>query len=356
MAASTETVENNEEENQENNLTINVSNEPQTPTEEFEASPRSFVASDSELNDRENNTAKTNTTKLQSTSTNLSTNLTTSLSHHDRGKTVTNVQKIFQKGEQPKTDKYEIWAWYCYDFANSPFAGVVMALLVPLLLTDLAEQYGCSKTKYGCDINANDILTNKQVQVYVGLWELKATSYAAAMVGLASLIQAFMYLFVGPLADYGRYRTLLFRITSIGTGICTCFYIFFGDKILWQFVGWWTVIATILLGLSIIFYNSWLPMLVETHPDIIDACKNNIPKDELKIMVEQKTDHLAIVGFSWGYCAGIIVLLICLIILLMEPSSYIYDNENLYGSINGKENIFINKKFDTFNELYAKKK
>ena len=34
---------------------------------------------------------------------------------HDRGQTIFSVTKIFEKGEQPKTDKYEIWAWYLYD-------------------------------------------------------------------------------------------------------------------------------------------------------------------------------------------------------------------------------------------------
>lgn len=34
---------------------------------------------------------------------------------HDRGKTIFSVTKIIEEGEQPKTDKYEIWAWYCYD-------------------------------------------------------------------------------------------------------------------------------------------------------------------------------------------------------------------------------------------------
>ena len=34
---------------------------------------------------------------------------------HDRAKTILNITKIFEKGEQPKTDKYEVWAWYCYD-------------------------------------------------------------------------------------------------------------------------------------------------------------------------------------------------------------------------------------------------
>ncbi len=112
------TAENNQEyQDDENppNLTVNISNVPQSDVDE--ASPRSFVASDSELNDERKENI--NETQLKSTSqiqtTNLTTKLTTSLSHHDRGKTVTNVQKIYQKGEQPKTDKYEIWAWYCYD-------------------------------------------------------------------------------------------------------------------------------------------------------------------------------------------------------------------------------------------------
>ena len=34
---------------------------------------------------------------------------------HNRAKTMDAVTSMFEKGEQPPTDKYEIWAWYLYD-------------------------------------------------------------------------------------------------------------------------------------------------------------------------------------------------------------------------------------------------
>eukprot|EP01084_Bolivina_argentea_P160467 279435_1 len=273
---------------------------------------------------------------------------TTSLSSHDRGKTVAAVTKIFKDHEQPQTDKHEIWAWYCYDWANSPFSGVVMALLLPLLLSDLAEEYACSKTTYGCDINARDIVSGEVVQVNVMGWESKATSYAAFMIGLASLIQAIIYLFVGPLADYGGYRTLLFRVTAISSGIFMCFYIFWGDKSLWQFAGWWCIITSIVYGLSIIFYNSWLPIIVETHPDVINACAEGVSKDKLKRIIEYKTDKLTLVGFAWGYIGGMVVLIFALGILLVEPYSYIEGDE--YGSTKA----FMDSTKDSFSEEWAR--
>ena len=244
--------------------------------------------------------------------------------------------------------------------ANSPFGGVVAALLLPLLLTDLAEEYGCGKTAFGCDINANDLETGEIIQVHVGVWELKATSYAAAMIGISSLVQAIAYLWVGPLADYSNYKTSLFRITAFATGTAVCCYILFGDASLWQVAGWWSVITMVLYGLSIIFYNSWLPILVETHPDVVAACKadkdhkagstqNGTNDDALKQLIAQKTDHLALVGFSWGYIAGIVVMITCLVILVLEPAAYTANDAV------GSSDILQSGTNTAFSELWARK-
>eukprot|EP00485_Elphidium_margaritaceum_P010164 CAMPEP_0202700182 /NCGR_PEP_ID=MMETSP1385-20130828/13383_1 /ASSEMBLY_ACC=CAM_ASM_000861 /TAXON_ID=933848 /ORGANISM="Elphidium margaritaceum" /LENGTH=834 /DNA_ID=CAMNT_0049357313 /DNA_START=28 /DNA_END=2532 /DNA_ORIENTATION=- len=281
----------------------------------------------------------------------LSSPVTAETLKHHRADTMALVTNIIACGEQPKTDKSEIWAWYLYDAANSPFAGVMVALLVPLLLSDLAEQYGCSQTRYGCDIYAADIENGEVVQVPF-IWELKATSYSAAMLGVASLFQAFVYLFIGPLADFAGYRTLLFRSTAIsGALVCGC-YVFFGSASLWQFVGWWTVIASILHGLSIIVYNSWLPLMVETHEDVIKAASDpNSDDATLMKVVEQTTDHFALVGFAVGYIGGMIVLVICMGILLLAPAGFVYDDTVAYGKAHGSD---IERELSTFEELWAR--
>ena len=183
-----------------------------------------------------------------------STTTNTRLHDHDRGRTMRAVDLVLTAGDMPPATDSEIRAWYLYDWANSPFSGVVMALLLPLLLTDLAEEYGCSQTRFGCDTSAHDLESGAEVQVYVGAWQLRCASYAATMLGLSSLIQAVAYIFIGPLADYASYRTQLFRGCSLGAGIAICGYALMGDKALWQLAGWWTMLTTALCGLSIIVY------------------------------------------------------------------------------------------------------
>ena len=130
--------------------------------------------------------------------------------------------------------------------ANSPYAGVAIALFIPLLLAELAEEYGCNQTNYGCDIDINDIETGENIQVWFGAIELKPASYAAAIISISSAMQCAAYFFTGSIADFEHYRTRLFRITAISGGIVTCCYIFWGNPLLWQFAGWWTVLLTIL--------------------------------------------------------------------------------------------------------------
>lgn len=89
----------------------NDDNEPKTNRDDVpkldnkQSSARESVADKSDDDE-----APKQSTKSSSTITHLEKS-----GGHDRGKTILSITKIYEKGEQPKTDKYEIWAWYCYD-------------------------------------------------------------------------------------------------------------------------------------------------------------------------------------------------------------------------------------------------
>eukprot|EP01084_Bolivina_argentea_P189312 325581_1 len=253
--------------------------------------------------------------------------------------------------DKSKTDRKEIWAWYCYDWANSPFAAVGLGLLIPVLLTDLAEQHACNQLKFGCDINYKNIETGKSVQVSLGLWEVSPQSYAYTVFTFISLIQVLVYIFVAPIADYDSNRTVLFRITSIARSMMTIFYIFWSSESMWQFVGWWTVFAMALHELSMIFYFSWLPILAETHYEVIIAIKNGVKDNKLKRVIEHKSDRLASVGQACGYLGAHVGMILCMmiVIILSTPDAIMYD-DHIYGS----NNAFIgDQTMSSFSELWA---
>ena len=178
------------------------------------------------------------------------------------------------------TTKTEIRAWYLFDWANSPYNGIAISLFIPLLLTELAEENVCKNVN--CDINGNNIINGETVQVrIIGNWFLKPASYASLVIGISAFIQAIVYIQYSSLADYGDYRRKLFNITNIIGSILCMLFIVIGGSSLYLFAGLMTVILTCIGGIAIILYNSYLTVLVDYHPDILEAKKSQKPKEEI---------------------------------------------------------------------------
>ena len=94
----------------------------------------------------------------------------------------------------------------------------------------MAEQYACDNTTYGCDINLKVIgKDNVDATVAIGAWELKPEAYASAIIGIASAIQAFFFLWTAALADFEDYRDKFFLRTAIIGSILCCLFLVFGD-------------------------------------------------------------------------------------------------------------------------------
>ena len=225
-------------------------------------------------------------------------------------------QLIHKNGDHiptpPMTTRKEIVSWYLYDWANSPNSGVILAVLFPIFLTLLAEQYACQyNSSHNCDYN-NDPIANTDAPLRVGLffnlWQLKPSSFAAAMISISSLFQAIAYISISALADYGMYQHYLFRITAIIGALFNVVWIFFQSPKYWEFAGWWGAIGVIFFGLSLIFYNAYLPQIVDNHwqvrrlQDTIKRKNNNdLKNDTCSTVTIATTATTGVTGTNIGY-------------------------------------------------------
>lgn len=165
----------------------------------------------------------------------------------------------------------EILAWYLYDWANSPMFNVMQGLVLPIYLTSLATQYGCAnETDYGCDINEEPIRSDDELFVYMGSWQLKPESFTFIINSLSGAIQAVTYICIGALADYSYYQFYLFRICTLIASCMPGIYFFIEKPGAYIFAGWWFAFELVFFGLAIIFYNAYLPQIVENHWQVIE--------------------------------------------------------------------------------------
>jgi len=182
----------------------------------------------------------------------------------------------------PKNDKRITNGWAMYDWANSVYPLVITSSIFPIywsgIVSDITKQDGNSPVDFlGFQVPGSSLLT-----------------YA---ISAAFLLIAIISPFLTALADFsGRKKLFLQIFCYLGATSCAALYFFEPSTLtLSTFV---FVAATVGFSGSIVFYNSYLPI----------------------ISTEDQYDRLSARGFSMGYVGSVILLVLCLI-LIMGPEA-----------------------------------
>lgn len=250
------------------------------------------------------------------------------------------------------TRRKELWSWYINDWANSSWPNVGNAFCVPLLLTALCIQKACQDIV--CDITGHAIEHDKAAKVYIGNIPIVPESFAFYMISISGMFQAIIFCGIGPIADYGSYRKILFTASTISGAIGVCLYFLFWDATkIWWLAGILTIILNIVYGLSTIAYNAYLPLLVSSHPKIINAVTKGVNDEELDDMEQKLANEISQIGFGIGYVGTIISVIITVIILIIYPSFNYYIDETSYGYTEKSNLNSQHTHFHQFNELFG---
>lgn len=171
----------------------------------------------------------------------------------------------------PKNDKRTIVGWAFFDWANSAYALVITVAIFPgYFLT----------------------LTNDTVYV-LGMPISDSTLYAWS-IALAYLVIAALSPLLSGIADYGGKKKVFLRFfTTLGALACISLLFFTGMKTLWVGVTGF-ILATVGFAGGIVFYNSFLPLIV----------------------TEDRYDDVSAKGFSYGFIGSVILLVINLIVIM----------------------------------------
>jgi MFS transporter, UMF1 family len=189
---------------------------------------------------------------------------------------------VFKRKEiQPiqKGDKKVIRGWIMYDWANSVYQLTITTAVFPLYYNSVTGSgEGSLVTFFGA----------KVINTVIYSWAIAA----------AYIVLAFGSPFFSSIADYtGRRKTFMKVFTWIGALSCGMLFFFKGSNIELGIIAF--ALGTLGYGGSIVFYNSFLPVIAE-------------PKDQ---------DRISARGYSMGYLGGIILLLFNLF-MIMKPELF----------------------------------
>lgn len=196
--------------------------------------------------------------------------------------------------DHPDVTVREKWAWYMYDFATQPFSSAGLAIFIPLILEDLAWRAGTSDMSNSMRPPCIDRSTLKPGEalpecfVEFGSLIITPVSYALYISAISVVIQVVTFLSFGALADYGNYRKMLLLIFTTLNAVFSIAFLFVIHPSLYWLAGVLTILSNVLYGTAMVFYNAFLPLMVDADPRIRD----------LKHKIERDIQNISRKGFS----------------------------------------------------------
>lgn len=184
-----------------------------------------------------------------------------------------------------KGDPKVVRAWVMYDWANSVYQLTIASTIFPI--------YYNTVTRHG-----NDFMVS-----FFG-WKVVNTVLYSWAIAAAYLIVAVGSPLFSSMADFtGRRKGFMRAFTWIGAVSCGALYFFDPQHIELGVIAF--TLGTVGYGGSIVFYNSFLPVIAE-------------PEDQ---------DQISARGYSMGYLGGVILLLFNLL-MIMKPGLFGFEAES----------------------------
>jgi len=178
-----------------------------------------------------------------------------------------------------KGDKRMVRGWVMYDWANSVYQLTISSAIFPIYYNTITR-------------NGNDYTVS-----FFGLPVINTVLYSWA-IAAAYLIVAIGSPVFSSMADYtGRRKGFMRAFTLIGATACGALFFFDRNHIELGVIAF--ALGTIGYGGSIVFYNSFLPVIAE-------------PQDQ---------DRISARGYSMGYLGGVVLLLFNLL-MIMKPNLF----------------------------------
>jgi UMF1 family MFS transporter len=190
------------------------------------------------------------------------------------------LKKKFRNQTIQKGDKKVIHGWVMYDWANSVYQLTIASAIFPIYYNQV--------TRSGSD----DYMVS-----FFGLEVINTVLYSWA-IAAAYLIVAVFSPMLSSLADYtGRRKSFMQFFTWVGALSCGTLFFFDSSNVELGIIAF--AMGTLGYGGSIVFYNSFLPVICE-------------PEDQ---------DRISARGYSLGYLGGVVLLLFNLL-MIMKPGLF----------------------------------
>ncbi|KAL8288548.1 hypothetical protein RB597_000599 [Gaeumannomyces tritici] len=170
------------------------------------------------------------------------------------------------------TSPKELAGWYMYSFAAETYVICAIGSFIPILLESLARENGVlikdrttpCKASYEKGAAGGDAKGSQCVVNVLGV-EINTASFAMYTFSVSVLLQALLVVSISCAADHGNYRKKLLLIFA-GIGSASVMAYIFVTKHVYLLGAVLAIISNTSFGASFVLLNSFLPLLVRHHP------------------------------------------------------------------------------------------
>ncbi|KAJ3948259.1 Autophagy protein 22 [Colletotrichum fioriniae] len=175
------------------------------------------------------------------------------------------------KGEDTRpTSQKELSGWYAYAFAAETYVICAIGSFIPILLETLARENGVllSDRTTPCGTSDSKNKTDGQCVVYPLGIEINTASFAMYTFSISVLLQVLLVVSVSSAADHGNSRKKLL-LTFAWVGSFSVMAYIFVNKTTYLLGALLAIVSNTCFGASFVLLNSFLPLLVRHHPEVI---------------------------------------------------------------------------------------
>ncbi|KAF4122651.1 MFS transporter, UMF1 family [Geosmithia morbida] len=187
------------------------------------------------------------------------------------------------------TSRKELAGWFMYSFAAETYVICGIGSFIPILLESLARENGVLYSNPDVPCGSSDSKNQDdggQCVVFILGIPVNTASFAMYTFSVSVLLQALLVVSISCAADHGNYRKkLLLAFAWLGS-LSVMGYIFV-TKETYLLGAILTIISNTSFGASFVLLNSFLPLLVRNHPDVI-AARNPRTPDLADSMLESR--------------------------------------------------------------------
>ncbi|KAF4872931.1 Autophagy-related protein 22 [Colletotrichum siamense] len=187
-------------------------------------------------------------------------------------------QGRYQGEDTRPTSQKELNGWYAYAFAAETYVICAIGSFIPILLETLARENGVllSDRTTPCGTSDSKNKADGQCIVYVLGMEINTASFAMYTFSISVLIQALLVVSISSAADHGDSRKKLL-LTFAWVGSFSVMAYIFVNKSTYVLGALLAIISNASFGASFVLLNSFLPLLVRYHPEVLASATVHTP-------------------------------------------------------------------------------